>query len=90
MIETKKALLESMWYEGVIARRSSRGGTEICRQTRRLGAGHAMITVYENWGDLYFEASDPVLGFTMTLQVKMEWCVWCVSLWNTGSKKCCN
>lgn len=72
----KKALLESMWYQDVIARRSGGRGTEICRQTRRLGAGSAVITVYENWGDLYFEASDPAQAFTMTLQVKIDWCVW--------------
>lgn len=61
--------MESLWYRDAVARRSSGRGTEILRQFHRLGTGWAAVTVYETWGDLFFEAYDPVTTSTMTLQV---------------------
>lgn len=69
--ELKSRLLESLWHRDAVARRSSGRGTEILRQFRRLGTGWAAVTVYETWGDLFFEAYDPVTTSTMTLQVDL-------------------
>lgn len=70
-VELKSRLLESLWHRDAIARRSSGRGTEILRQFHRLGTGWAAVTVYETWGDLFFEAYDPVTTSTMTLQTSL-------------------
>lgn len=62
-------MLESLWHRDAIAKRSAGRGTEITRQFRRLGAGWAIVAVFETWGDLFFEAYDPAVACTMTLQV---------------------
>lgn len=69
ILELKVRLLESLWHRDAVARRSSGRGIEILRQFHRLGTGWAAVAVYETWGDLFFEAYDPLTTSTMTLQV---------------------
>lgn len=64
--------MESLWHRDALAKRSSGRGTEILRQFHRLGAGWATIAVYETWGSLFFEAYDPAVVCTMTLEVKLS------------------
>eukprot|EP00752_Nemacystus_decipiens_P007282 g6518.t1 len=71
-VELKSRLLESLWHRDAVARRSSGRGTEILRQFHRLGTGWAAVTVYETWGDLFFEAYDPVTASTMSLQTSLR------------------
>lgn len=71
-VELKSRLLESLWHRDAVARRSSGRGTEILRQFHRLGTGWAAVTMYETWGDLFFEAYDPVTTSTMTLQTSLR------------------
>ena len=68
----KSRLLESLWHRDAVARRSSGRGTEILRQFHRLGTSWAVVAVYETWGDLFFEAYDPVTASTMTLQTSLR------------------
>ena len=68
-VELKSRLLESLWHRDAVEGRSSGRGTEILRQFHRLGTGWAAITVYETWGDLFFEVYDTATTSTMTLQV---------------------
>lgn len=71
-VELKCHLLESLWHRDAIAKRSAGRGTEIIRQFRRLGAGWANVAVFETWGDLFFEAYDPAVTCTLTLQVTVD------------------
>ena len=64
--------MESLWHKDALAKRSSGRGTEILRRFHRLGAGWVAIAVYETWGSLFFEAYDPTVVCTMTLQVMIR------------------
>ena len=69
------------WWQDLTAKRSSmRTHTnEVLREARAVGGRLCTLVVYENWGDMLFEAYDPESRHTYAVNASLAQCVTALS-----------
>jgi hypothetical protein len=61
-----KTLYTTIWWTDVLRGRSTGKGSKVYQEARKIGGRLVHIGVYENWGDLLFEAYDSRTGNVYT------------------------
>ena len=60
------------WWKDMLRKRSGGKGVEIYREGRKVGGGYVVMSIFENNGDLVFEAYHPRSGLGCSLRVMFD------------------